>query len=50
MEHLDQYNILAIELIEYLGNDNPEQEQIDLIEYLISKAIDKQNYRLQNFS
>lgn len=39
MEHLDQYNILAIELIEYLGNDKPAQEQIDLVEYLVSNVM-----------
>ncbi len=39
MDHLDQYNMLAIELIEYLGNDKPAQAQIDLVEYLVTKAI-----------
>jgi len=48
MEHLDQFNILAIELIEFLGNKKPKQEQIDLVEYLVARAIDKQNTRLHN--
>lgn len=39
MDHLDQYNMLAIELIEYLGNDKPAQEQIDVVEYLVTKAM-----------
>lgn len=39
MERLDQNNFLALELIEYLGNDKPAQEQIDLVEYLISNAM-----------
>ena len=29
MKEIDKYNILAIELIEYLGNDKPSQKQID---------------------
>lgn len=45
MEHIDEYNFLAIELIEYLGNDKPMQEQIDLVEYLVSKAM---NHRLSS--
>lgn len=40
---LDQCNILAIEVIEFLGNDNPAQEQIDLVEYLVSKAMSRSN-------
>lgn len=43
MEKIDQYNnMLAIELIEYLGNDKPAQEQIDLVEYLVSNAMTAQ--------
>lgn len=48
MERLDQNNFLAIELIEYLGNDKPAQEQIDIVEYLISHALENlpaQSYR-----
>jgi hypothetical protein len=40
MEQIDQLNLLAIELIEYLGNEKPAQEQIDFMEYLVSNAID----------
>jgi hypothetical protein len=39
MVEIDQYNILAIELIEFLGNDKPSQGQIDLVEYLLSAAM-----------
>jgi hypothetical protein len=44
MEELDQYNILAIELIEYLGNNTPAQEQIDLVEYLVQLSL-KNHYK-----
>jgi len=39
MKQIDEYNVLAIELIEYLGNDKPRQEQIDLMEYLVTKVM-----------
>lgn len=40
---LDQCNILAIEVIEFLGNNKPAQDQIDLVEYLVSNAMSKMN-------
>jgi hypothetical protein len=46
IDDYDEYNVLAIELIEYLGNDKPAQEQIDLVEYLVSKAL-KNNHQNQ---
>lgn len=45
MEHYDQLNALAIELIEFLGNDKPAQEQIDLVEYLVSHAMESNNWK-----
>ncbi len=41
IDDYDEYNVLAIELIEYLGNDKPAQEQIDLVEFLVSKALNQ---------
>lgn len=41
MEQYDQLNAFAIELIEYLGNNQPLQEQIDLVEFLVSNAMVK---------
>jgi len=38
---LDKCNMLAIEVIEFLGNEKPEQEQIDLVEYLVCNAMSK---------
>lgn len=40
-DHISSFNYLSVQLLEYMGNFNPAQEQIDLIESLISMSAVK---------
>lgn len=42
--HVDYYNLMAIETLEHLGNKEPTQVQIDLIELLLRVGFHRKSY------
>ncbi len=47
VESINPINYTAIDLLERLGNNNPSQQQIDLLEFLLLLAIRPNKFNLQ---